>query len=184
MQLAVIWAAATTVVQIALTLGFMDSVGRKVWNAYKYREIMFLWVRTGVGPEGNIKLFLPVHLKQLAVFSLLSLASGGLLGLMMGSALLGYMNFYAGSLISLAANPWMAAVFCWPVYAVVRVVGYIIAGTALGAVLLDKSGQKNEKKRKILRFLSLALALIVLDIAVKWAIAGSYQGWLMIALDG
>ena len=182
-KLALIWAAVTTVVQIFLSAGWPGLMEEKVLRGAAYREEMFLWVRTGGGPEGDISLFLPIHLRHFIVFCAVSLATGGLMGLGMGAVMLGYMNFYVGCLIAASSGSWITLVFSWPVWSIVRVVGYIIAGTALGAVLLDRSGEKGDKKKKILRFLILAVALVVLDIILKWLLAGTYQGLLNSALE-
>jgi len=144
-------------------------------------------VRTGEGPEGDISLFLPIHLRHFLIFCTLSLASGGFLALAMGAVMLGYMNFYVGCLIAASGASWITLALSWPLWSIVRVVGFIIAGTALGAVLLDRRGKgrtAGEKKEKILRFLLLAVALIVLDIILKWLLAGAYQGLLNSALAG
>ncbi|MEA1996165.1 MAG: hypothetical protein U9N45_00935, partial [Gemmatimonadota bacterium] len=95
-----IWALYTTLLQVALTVGFPELMAEKIWNGVAYRDEMMIWVRTGEGPEGDVRLFLPIHLKHFAVFTVAGLLTGGFLGLLMGAALLGYMNFYAGCLIA------------------------------------------------------------------------------------
>lgn len=182
-RLALVWATATSLLQIGLTIRLPGFMEEHIWRAAAYREEMFAWVRTGAGPEGNIRLFLPVHLKHFAVFSAASLVSGGFLGLAMGAALLGYMNFYVGSLIGQAANPVVASLLAWPVWAVVRVAGFIIAGTALGAVLVHRNGTGAGKYARIRRLYCLSLALIALDILLKWTLAGTWRGLLCAALD-
>jgi len=183
-KLALIWAAVTILLQVSLSAAWPALMEEKVLRGAAYREEMFLWVRTGQGPEGDISLFLPIHLRHFIIFCAVSLATGGLMGLAMGAVMLGYMNFYAGCLIAASSGSWITLVFSWPVWSIVRVAGYVTAGTALGAVLLDRRGEGGEKKKKILRFLGLAVALIVLDIILKWLLAGTYQGLLNGALAG
>ena len=182
-KLALVWAAVTTVVQVFLSAGWPALMEEKILRGAEYREEMFLWVRTGQGPEGDITLFLPIHLRHFIVFCAVSLATGGLIGLAMGAVMLGYMNFYVGCLIAASSGSWVTLVFAWPVWSIVRVVGYITAGTALGAVLVDRWGERAEKKKKILLFLLLAVALVVLDIILKWLLAGTYQGLLNSVLE-
>jgi len=181
-RLALIWAAATSLLQIVLSLGWPALMESRVWLAGEYSREMFRWVSTGAGPEGDIRLFLPIHITHFAIFSAFSLISGGFLGLVMGSALLGYMNFYVGSLIAAAGNTLVAAGLCWPVWAVVRVIGFIIAGTALGAILIHRGADAGEKFCRIRSLFRLALVLIALDIILKWTLAGTYQKLLSAAL--
>jgi len=177
-RLALIWAVVTSIVQILLTFGWPELMSQKVWRGVAYREEMMKWVHTGTGTEGDIRLFLPIHARSFVVFSVLSLASGGLLGLVMGAGLLGHMNFYAGSLLAEAHFSWIAVFLSWPVWSVVRVVGFVLAGTAYGAVLLDKTSEKSEKRKKIIRFLAIGLLLIAVDVLLKWALADFYEQWL------
>ena len=181
-RLALLWAALTSLLQIGLTLGWPGFMEGQLWRAAEYRTEMFGWVRTGSGPEGDIRLFLPIHFVHFVIFSALSLISGGFLGLVMGAALLGYMNFYVGCLIAEAANTLAAATLAWPVWAVVRVVGFIIAGTALGAILAHRGAGATEKLFRIRNMFRLSLVLIILDIILKWALAGTYQQLLNTAL--
>lgn len=183
-KLALIWAVVTIVLQIFLSAGWPGLMEGKLLRATAYKGEMFHWVRTGEGHEGDISLFLPIHLGHFIIFCAVSVLSGGLLGLGMGAVMLGYMNFYVGCLIAASGGSWVAIVLAWPVWAIVRVVGYIIAGTALGAVVLDRMGEKAEKKRKIKRFMYVAVALIVLDIILKWLLAGTCRGLLNSALAG
>ncbi|MEA2062193.1 MAG: hypothetical protein U9P14_00720 [Gemmatimonadota bacterium] len=175
-RLGIIWGVITSLVQIGLTLGWPSFMESRIWHSVQYRREMFTWVRTGAGPEGDIRLFLPIHLKHFTIFCAASAASGGLLGLTMGAVLLGYMNFYVGCLVTQSADPLVASLLAWPVWSVVRVVGYIIAGTALGALLVHRDRERaGGKFLRIKRMFLLALALIVLDIFLKWALAGVYQ---------
>ncbi len=182
--LALTWAVMMIVLQVALTMLWPGLMESNVIRAVAYRDEMFHWIGTGEGAEGNIGLFLPIHLKHFALFCLLSLASGGLLGLMMGAVLLGYMNFYAGSLIIASGFSPLAFLLGWQVWAVVRVTGFIIAGTALGALIVNKGAEKQQKKQNILRWLAVAVALIVADIVLKWALAGTYQQALSGVISG
>jgi hypothetical protein len=174
-RLALAWAAMMILIQVALSILWPELMEANVLRSAAYRDEMFRWLATGQGPEGDIGLFLPIHLRHFAIFCVLSVASGGLLGLMMGAALLGYMNFYVGSLIAASGFSPLAFLLGWQVWAAVRVAGFIIAGTALGALMVHRGAEKQEKKRLILRWLSVALALVVADIVLKWALAGAYQ---------
>jgi len=181
-RLALLWAGLTIILQVGLTVLWPSAMERAVWHGTAYREEMFAWVRSGAGAEGDIRLFLPVHLRHLAIFCVVSLASGGLFGLVMGAAMLGYMDFYVGSLIAASGGHWSAILLGWQVWALARVAGFILAGTALGAVFVHRPVDLLDKRNRVLRMLAAALGLIALDILLKWALAGSYQHFLSGAL--
>ena len=177
-RMAVLWALVTSLVQILLARWAPNYMETQIIRGASYRDEMFRWVTTGEGPEGNITLFLPVHVRHFFIFCLLSLLSGGYLGLMMGAVLLGYMNYYVGSLIAACDGSNVAVFMGWSVWAVLRVIGYIVAGTALGSILVKKNGALLEKFKGIRKLLLWALILVVLDVIVKWQLAGYYQSAL------
>lgn len=183
-KLSLIWAVATIILQVWLSSACPELMEEKIFRGASYRAEMFHWVRTGEGPEGNISLFLPVHIRHFLVFCLVSAVSGGFFGLLMGSVLLGYMDFYVGCLISSSGWAGSAIAFSWPVWSIIRVVGYIIAGTALGGLLLDRHSEKREKKNKMIRLMILAVILVLVDILLKWQLAGTYQSLLHSIFQG
>src|SRR4051812_7797030 len=87
-----------------LVLGFIGLVELRsniayngILNGPEYKAEMRDWIVNGVGRESTPSQFVPQHLKHLGAFLLLTVASGGYLGLAMGAYLLGYMSFYVGS---------------------------------------------------------------------------------------
>lgn len=181
---ALVWAGMMIVVQVVLSLLWPEVMEQNILRGAVYRDEMFHWVRTGEGAEGSIALFLPIHLKHFALFCLLSALSGGALGLVMGAAMLGYMNFYVGALIAGSGGSLTAVLLGWQVWAVVRVIGFIVAGTALGGLLADRTVAGAARRGKIMRWMGIAVALILSDIILKWALAGSYQRALAAVLGG
>src|SRR5262249_1687630 len=63
-----------------------------------YRAEMFAWVMTGRGTESTPSAFVPQHAGHAALFTALALATGGVLAMPMGAALMNYMGTYVGSL--------------------------------------------------------------------------------------
>src|SRR5687767_1315290 len=63
-----IWAAALAV--CATVLSYFDTIesGRLFIRGESYRREMFEYLRTGYGPEGDIRRFLPMHLAHAGVF--------------------------------------------------------------------------------------------------------------------
>ena len=177
-RMAILWALVTSLVQIMLSRWAPNFMETQILRGAEYRDEMFRWVTTGEGPEGNIALFLPIHVRHFIIFCLLSLLSGGYLGLMMGAVLLGYMNYYVGSLIAACDGSSVASLMGWSVWAILRVVGYIVAGTALGSILVKKGGTLMEKFMNIRGLMLWALILVVMDVIVKWQLAAYYQSTL------
>src|SRR5260370_6187156 len=93
-QLGLAWALLLSF-GVVLLVVFAPAAARAViLNGEPYRREMFGWIATGVAPENSWRLFLPLHFSHLALFLLLTLASGGYLGLVLGAALVGYMSYF------------------------------------------------------------------------------------------
>jgi len=170
-----LWALSSTVAMIALTALLGGQIGPLVLHGESYRQEMFEWIKTGAGPEGDPRLFVAPKLREIAVFSALSLISAGLLGLFLGSFLLNYMNYYVGCLI-IHAQPgklWVPLVFGWPIYAIIRVVGYVNLGVVLSIPLLRLLKLTELSLRDVKKQLALALVCIALDFALKATVANA-----------
>ncbi len=149
-----------------------------VLNGREYQGEMFHWIETGVGPEGDIQQFLPQHLLHLGVFILLTFLSAGFLGLVMGSVLVNYMSFYVGLLLLQAERFWLVLALGWPPWAVLRVLGFILAAVFLAALTirlftslkLDLTGAK--------RCLAAGAVLLMLDVVLKWSLAPIWRSLL------
>ncbi len=149
-----------------------------VLNGREYQGEMFHWIATGVGPEGDIRQFLPKHLLHFGVFSLLTFASAGFLGLVMGSILVNYMSFYVGTLLLQAEQFWSVLVIGWPPWAILRVLGFILVAVFLAALTirfftslkLDLEGAK--------RCLAAGVVLLTLDVVLKWSLAPIWRSLL------
>ena len=93
-----IWAAALGVSATIASYVSPPAMARLFLHGEAYRREMFLFVTTGQGTEGNIRAFLPQHLLHAVAFCVLALASGSLLAMPLGAALMNYMAFYVGAL--------------------------------------------------------------------------------------
>ncbi len=170
------WSLACTVMMILLTIYFGAGISELILKGGSYRREMYSWIATGIGEEGDPRLFVKPKIIEIAVFSALSLVSAGFLGLFLGSILLNYMNFYVGCLFldALPGYWWVPALFGWPIYAILRVPGYIALGIVLSRPLIRlKSGEKMQWGRAG-RLAALALALILLDFALKATLANRF----------
>uniref|UniRef100_A0A7C1CGJ9 Uncharacterized protein n=1 Tax=Thermofilum adornatum TaxID=1365176 RepID=A0A7C1CGJ9_9CREN len=129
------------------------------------------------GPEGDPSLFMIPKIREIAVFTALSLASVGLLGLFLGAVLLNYMNYYAGVLILHAKPEHLLSVvlLSWQIYALLRVVSYVFLGVALSRlsyIVIFQHRFTVEKDVKRLLFWS--LIFIALDFLLKSTVANTF----------
>ncbi|NES86841.1 MAG: hypothetical protein F6K10_38940 [Moorea sp. SIO2B7] len=152
-------------------------------NGSAYTEEMLNWIRTGEGAEGSLSLFLPIHLRQYAVFSFLSLVTFGSAALLLGTYLLNYMNFYVANLIKVSVNPWLAACLAWYTWSLLRVVGFIATGialTTLGFHLVDKVRGKLPIDFFPKRYFLIGISFLLTDIIVKAILTPIWQKFLLI----
>lgn len=136
-----------------------------------YRDQMHAWVRTGVGPESDARVFVPRHAAYAAVFTAAALATGGALAMPMGAVLMNQMGEYVGAMAARSAHPAVSVVLGWHPWAVVRIIGFVMIGVVLSGVLLSRVLGFAYSLRQHQRWLAVGAALLVLDIALKWVLA-------------
>jgi hypothetical protein len=189
--LALAWAFALTASTIAATAHSPQAAFQTIWNAGDFRDDMVRWIATGRGQEGSIALFLPRVLIEYALVWILSAASLGVAALLLGSLLLGYMNGYVGWVVA-NADPSLpaltSALVAWPPWSVARVLSFVLAGTS-GALAGARwmHGRRGEttgatggggESSLMVRVALLSLALLLLDIGLKWWLAPLWREWL------
>jgi hypothetical protein len=169
----------------ALTMGVMATLmaatgwsrrldGGDLFLRASYRDEMMQWVRTGIGAESTPSIFVPRHLGYAAVFTVASLATGGALSMPMGAALMNQMGEYVGGMAAASAHPFASAVLGWHPWAVVRIVGFVILGVVLSGVVLSRVLRFPYSLAAERRWLVVGAALLVLDLALKWALAPAW----------
>jgi hypothetical protein len=119
-------------------------------------------------------------------FCVLSVLSVGFLGLVLGTLLLNYMNFYVAELVRMSVEPGWALAFGWPVWAVLRVLGFVASGTALAA--LGLAGWRRlrgglEGPRFPARVMLVGFALVVADAILKALLAPGWRSILIRSLE-
>jgi hypothetical protein len=174
------WAVLLSASVIALTQLAPGFAAATIVRGEPYRQEMFTWISTGVGPENDPRQFLPSHAGHLALFAALSLVSGGYLGLVLGAGLTSYMSFFVGSFALAADAPLLGALVAWVPWSVVRVVAFVALGTILAKPLLTR--RRDAIGRREWSWIGAALVGIVLDVLLKTLLAPSYglflRGWL------
>ena len=170
------WAICQSFAVAGATVLAPERAAEVVLHGAVYTEDMFHWIRTGEGAEGSLQLFLPIHLREYALFSLLSLLTFGSAALILGTYLLNYMNFYVGQLVYQSSHPWLAALVGWPPWSMLRVVGYIATGLALTALALNLGHYFSRKFPQLdfpRQYFLMGLGLLLGDLLVKATLAPS-----------
>ena len=179
-KLTFVWAITISVIIILFTLGYSSLASKAVVLGSSYQEDMFNWIATGIGSEGTPSIFIPENLINATVFTTFSLASAGFLALLFGAYQMNYMNFYVGMLLSRVINPTpnnfvMVFLLSWPIYAIIRVVGFIFIGVATTIPLSSKIFNKDINSRIIIKFFLVGTILVGMDIVIKTLVAPFYR---------
>jgi hypothetical protein len=168
--LVLLWALFLSEAMIIGTYFMPERAEKVTLMGASYRDEMIEWVRTGEGEESSPRRFIPSHIKHFAVFVVISFATAGAGGLVMGAVLLNYMNFYIGSLLIASHNPVLALLVAWQPYAMLRVIAYIVAATALTEAFFAFIKRRKPARRAAV-YAGLALAGVTMDVLVKSAVA-------------
>jgi hypothetical protein len=175
-----IWALLLSAALILATMAFPYRAEQVVWRGTEYTAEMIGWIKTGIGAEGTPSLFLPQHALHFVTFSAACLASAGLGGLVMGAALLNYMNFYAATLILEASNAPLAACLAWPPWAILRVIGFILASVPLSVILMRRFRLRGFGPNiSYWRYYLWGSGLVILDAALKALLAPHWRQFLV-----
>lgn len=181
----VIFQSAAVGTAVAL---FPERASEVVLTGPGYTEEMLHWARTGEGPEGSPRLFLPLHARHFAGFCALTLLTAGGAALALGTWLLNYMNYYVAMLARESVHTALAASIGWPPWAVLRVAGFVAAAVGLTPWSLRlwarvlRGPAPDPKPARF--YLFVGLALVVADAVLKAAMAPLWQRWVAFALDG
>ena len=174
-----IWALTMGVAATALSYARPADTGRLFIRGQAYRAEMFEWVLTGRGTESTPSAFIPQHLGHAALFSALTLATGGVLGMPMGAVLMNYMGHYVGTLAETSAHPARTILLGWHPWAVIRIVSFVVIGVVLSAPLLSRVAKFRVDWLAARRLLAWAGAGLVTDIVLKALLAPTWHRLLL-----
>ena len=187
--LVLLWSLLLTVSVAAASYSIgcsIDHVSRII-KGQSYLSEMIHWIETGEGPEGDPSLFIVPKIIEIGLFSIVTFLTIGIGGLFMGAILLNYMNLYYGTVIYMANGDPNAILFGWPIYAIIRVIGYVFLGTYLSRLIMNIAERKPLNQLftgTARRLLIYALILIILDFILKATIANTiYQPLLNSIID-
>lgn len=132
------WAATLAVCGTLSFALWPHDPARAVLNGPGYREEMFTWICTGIGREGDWRLFLPQHLLHLGAFVVLSLATASAISILFGAVLMNYMAYYVASLVRAGVPLGTVVFFGWQPWALCRVAAFCALGAILAEPLLKR----------------------------------------------
>jgi hypothetical protein len=177
----IVWAATLGICATALSYLAPDSMAHLFVHGEAYREEMFVFVTTGQGAEGSIRLFLPQHLAHAAAFCVLALATGSLLAMPLGAVLMNYMAFYVGALGAASLHPLAAMALAWVPWALIRIISFVTLGVVLGGPVLGRLVGFDYQLGDQRDWLTWAFAGLAVDIVLKWLLAPWWRGLILSA---
>jgi hypothetical protein len=129
--LALFWVVVQSLSVILASLLFADTAGRAVQGGLEYRTAWLAWIEGGTLVQMAPALDYVRQLIDLAIYALAMALTGGVGGLLLLTIALDRLNFTVASLLTTAQNPVLLAVASWPLWMIVRLVGYLIVGAVL-----------------------------------------------------
>jgi hypothetical protein len=174
-----VWALAMGLCATVIAYARPWEAGRLFIRGDAYRTEMFTWVMTGRGAESTPSAFIPQQLGHSALFITLALATGSVVAMPMGAALMNYMGTYVGSLAAAGRRPLTTALLAWHPWAVVRIISFVTLGVVLATPIWSRVLRARIDWRDARKFVGLALAGLVLDIVLKALFAAAWQRLLV-----
>lgn len=171
-RLGILWALLLSAGVILLVFLMPEAAARGIVRGESYRQEMFGWIATGEGTENEWRRFLPEHLLHLVAFVLLTWASGGYLGLVLGALLTAYMSCFVGSYAAASGHPLLGSIAAWVPWSVIRVCAFVLFGALFARPLLVRKAWPFERLEY--RLMALAGAGIAADLLIKTLLARPY----------
>jgi len=171
-RLGILWALLLSTGVILLVFLMPEAARDGIVQGERYRQEMFSWIATGEGKENDWRQFLPEHLLHLAVFLLLTWASGGYLGLVLGAILTAYMSYFVGSYAAESGHPVLGSFAAWVPWSVIRVCAFVLFGAVFARPLLVRKAWPFDKLEY--RLMAFAVAGIAADLLIKTFLARPY----------
>jgi hypothetical protein len=130
------WTLVLSILVLRFSIRSTDTMAPLIWRSREYTESMMRWVETGQLPEGrpiNVILF---HLKQTAIYCVVAALSANFFALVLGAALLNYMNFYVATFIRDSGYKPQVLFVAWNPWSVIRVIGFLYLGVIVSTPAL------------------------------------------------
>ncbi len=169
------WSLALAVVMAMLVWQDPARGGEVILRGEWYRTEMFHWLCTGVGTESMPSRFIPMHLREIALFVVTSILTASLISMHGGAVLMNYMSYYVGSLMAHSERPLLVFFAAWKVYAVIRVISFVMLGVLLAEVVWSWIWKRPYIMAARKRWYYMAIIGLGLDILIKALTAPLYQ---------
>lgn len=160
-----LWAIWESIIMITLCYLYPGHAEKLIWHAPLYWDTMNHWISTGMGPEGDPSIFIPLHLEKL-LFVIIGALLMGLPALMLGVLQLNFMNYYVAQCMALSDNALLTLPIAWHFWSVIRVMGFITISSSLFQMVL-KIFRAPVRAGTIWWGLAIGLILVVADIVLK-----------------
>ena len=175
------WAAALALVGTLTFCWWPEPLGPLVLNGPEYRREMFQWIRTGIGPEGSPRLFLPQHLLHLAAFVTIGLVSVSAGAIVMGAMLMNQMSYYVAALAKAGMPAWAVLLLGWSPWAIARVSAFATLGVLLAEPLFFRVFPAARRRLKVIgrgAYVMAVMSGILADWFLKALLAPVWGRWL------
>ncbi|MCI0414239.1 hypothetical protein L0222_15780 [bacterium] len=129
----VLWTLLLSVLILWFSRREPERMERLIWRSSEYSDSMMRWIETGELPEGSARQVIFFHLKQTVLYCVLAFLSLNFLALVLGSALLNYMNFYVAQLSRRSSRAGSALWMGWNPWSVIRVLTFLYLGMVVSA---------------------------------------------------
>ena len=176
--LALFWVVVQSASVVVASLLFEDTAGRAVQDGLEYRSAWLAWIEGGPLVSLAPSLAYGRQVIELALYALAMALTGGVGGLLLLTLALDRFNFTVASLLSLAESPVLAAAAAWPLWMIVRLVGYLI----VGAVLAEPVANLDLRPAYLAAWLQarkqlllIGLGIILLGVILQVLLAPLYQ---------
>lgn len=167
------WALGATIAAVVAFASAPEAIATRVLFAPAYIATMREWVERGGPIERSSVALLRKHVRELAAYLAVALATGNLLAIAMGAVLLNFMNAWFVELLRVADDRRVVVLLGWPCWSIARVLGYVALGAASAAPWAGALGRPADPA-DIRRLVAAGIALILADVALKVALAPWY----------
>jgi hypothetical protein len=184
--LALFWVVVQSISVVVASLLFPESAWQAVQGGLEYRTAWLQWIEGG--PPVSMAPALD-YLRQiigLAVYAIAMAATGGVAGLLLLALTLDRFNYTAVTLLASASNPALLALAAWPLWMIVRLVGFVIVGAVLAEPMANldlRPVYLSGWLRRRWRLLLAGLGVILLGVVLQVLLAPLYQTVLQNALE-
>lgn len=185
-ELGLFWSLCQTAAMLAATLLLPEQTTIVVLRGLDFRTEMLAWVNDGQGSPGLASEFVPRAAGNYAIFSGLSLVTGSIGGLIFLASLLNTYNFYVATLVQQVVNPLLLIVLAWPLWLIVRLIGYLVTGAVLAepvAVLDLRPQWWSRWWRDRRRLLVIGIGLVVMSLLLQLILAPLWPSLLRLTID-